>query len=68
MAEQPNNASRTSKAEGERWNEEPEKSGISNRPIEEETASQESVPPRGDTKPGANAGQGGDRSPDRSDR
>ena len=32
MAEQPNDASRKSKAEGERWDEEPEQSGISERP------------------------------------
>ena len=32
MAEQPNDASRKSKAEGERWGEEPERSGISERP------------------------------------
>jgi hypothetical protein len=32
MAEQPNDASRKSKAEGERWDEEPERSGISARP------------------------------------
>jgi hypothetical protein len=31
MAEQPNDASRKSKAEGERWNEPDERSGISNR-------------------------------------
>ena len=31
MAEQPNDASRKSKAEGERWNEPEERSGISNR-------------------------------------
>ena len=32
MAEQPNDASRKSKAEGERWDEKPERSGISDRP------------------------------------
>jgi hypothetical protein len=32
MAEQPNDASRKSKAEGERWDEAPEQSGISDRP------------------------------------
>ena len=32
MAEQPNDASRKSKAEGERWDEKPERSGISSRP------------------------------------
>ena len=31
MAEQPNDASRKSKAEGDRWDEEPEQSGISER-------------------------------------
>jgi hypothetical protein len=67
MAEQPNDASRKSKAEGERWNEEPEHSGISNRSVDEETANQQAVPRRGDSKPGAHAGHGDSGSSDRSD-
>jgi hypothetical protein len=68
MAEQPNDASRKSKAEGERWNEEQERSGISNRPLDEEEANQEAVPPRGDSKPGAHAGHGDNGSSGESER
>ena len=67
MAEQPNEASRKSKAEGDRWNDEESQAGISNRPLEEELSNQDAVPPRGDSKPGADAGRGGDRSDERSD-
>ena len=66
MAEQPNDASRKSKAEGDRWNDEESQAGISNRPIDEEIANQEAVPSRGDSKPGAHAGGGGDHSDERS--
>jgi hypothetical protein len=58
MAEQPNEASKKSKAEGDRLDEAPEQSGISNRPTEEEVANQQAVPPRGESKPGAHAGHG----------
>jgi hypothetical protein len=66
MAEQPNDASRKSKAEGDRWNEGEMEGGITNRPAEEEIANQRAVPPRGESKPGAHAGHGDDRSNDRS--
>ena len=49
MAEQPNDASRKSKAEGDRTD---ERSGITNRTMEEESSSQQSVPPRGQEKCG----------------
>jgi hypothetical protein len=65
MAEQPNDASRKSKAEGERWGEEPESSGISDRPLDEDTSNQESLPPRGESKPGARAGRGDGQMDDR---
>ena len=58
MAEQPNEASKKNKAEGDRWDDDQEQSGISNRPIDEEVANQEAVPPRGESKPGAHAGHG----------
>jgi hypothetical protein len=43
MAEQPNDASRKDKAEGERWSDEstPRPSGIANRPVDEEVSNQE---------------------------
>ena len=60
MAEQPNDASRKSKAEGDRWSPDSgqtsdrsdfqstdERSGISNRSMDEEWSSQKSVPSRG---------------------
>ena len=63
MAEQPNDASRKSKAEGDRWSpdsEQPsdrtdfqspdERSGISNRSLDEESSSQQSVPSRGQSR------------------
>ena len=72
MAEQPNDASRKDKAEGERWSDEPGNAaaGISNRPMDEERANQESLPRRGEAKPGAHAGHGDDDEADerRSDR
>ena len=75
MADQnmPNDASRKSKAEGERWeteNEEtgaPERSGystdeegagITNRSLDEEIENQEALPERGRSKDGAHAGHG----------
>jgi hypothetical protein len=70
----PNEASRKHKAEGERWSPESENatgtersgyhqteetaSGITNRPIDEEIANQESLPRRGESQPGAHAGHG----------
>jgi hypothetical protein len=66
MAEQPNDASRKSKAEGDRLNESELEGGITNRPPEEEIANQQAVPPRGESKPGAHAGHGDDRSKERS--
>jgi hypothetical protein len=66
MAEQPNEASRKSKAEGDRWSDEEPQAGISNRPLDEEISNQDAVPPRGDSKPGAHAGRGGNRSDERS--
>ena len=46
MAEQPNEASRKSKAEGDRWSDEESQAGISNRPLDEEISEQDAVPPR----------------------
>jgi hypothetical protein len=67
MAEQPNDASSKSKAEGDRWTDEESQAGISNRPLDEEISNQDAVPPRGDSKPGAHAGRGDrdERSTDR---
>jgi hypothetical protein len=67
MAEQPNDASRKDKAEGERWTEGPREGegGITNRPLEEETSNQDSLPPRGESKPGAHAGHGDGAADDR---
>ena len=65
MAEQPNDASRKSKAEGDRLNDDTA-SGITNRPLDDELANQEAVPPRGESKPGAHAGHGDDQSSERS--
>jgi hypothetical protein len=62
MAEQPNDASRKSKAEGERWGETPEKSDIADRPLEDERSNQESLPPRGE---GTHAGHGDSQTDDR---
>jgi hypothetical protein len=65
----PNDASRKSKAEGERWNESEEAGGISNRPLDEEAENQEALPERGESQPGAHAGHGdADREPRRSER
>ena len=63
MADQnaPNDASRKSQAEGDRWSPEADESqggGITNRPLEEENANQDAVPDRGKAKPGAHAGHG----------
>ena len=76
MADQnmPNDASRKSKAEGERWSPESENAGpgersgytnadkqaagITNRPLDEEIDNQQSLPDRGEAKPGAHAGHG----------
>ena len=52
MAEQPNEASRKSKAEGDRWSDEESQAGSSNRPLDEEISTQEALPPRGDSKRG----------------
>ena len=65
MAEQPNDASRKSKAEGDRWSPDSEqtgdrsdhqstdeRSGITNRSMGEESSSQRSVPSRGQEKCG----------------
>lgn len=88
MADQnaPNDASRKTQAEGERWSPEGDMAGanqlgndagndaddqaggITNRPIEEEHASQDAVPDRGDTKHGAHAGHGETRDRGRSER
>ena len=70
----PNEASRKDKAEGERWSPESESStteraggysstdseagGITNRSLDEEISNQESLPERGESKPGAHAGHG----------
>ena len=67
MAEQPNDASRKSKAEGDRGNldktapgalGDDQGGGITNRPLDEEIANQQAVPERGESKPGAHAGHG----------
>jgi hypothetical protein len=69
MADQnmPNDASRKSKAEGDRWTDsernadmatDDASSGITNRSIEEERQNQESLPRRGESRPGAHAGNG----------
>ena len=71
----PNDASRKSKAEGERWSPDSENAGadqrsgyrntddddaagITNRSLDEERANQESLPKRGEARPGAHAGHG----------
>jgi hypothetical protein len=59
MAEQPNDASRKSKAEGDRMDDETA-GGITNRPLDEEMSNQDAVPARGESKPGAHAGHGDD--------
>jgi hypothetical protein len=78
MADQrgPNDASKKSQAEGERWQSEPDAveryaedagsqdaghaGGITNRPLDEEVGSQEAVPRRGASRDGAHAGHGDD--------
>jgi hypothetical protein len=79
MADQntPNEASRKSKAEGERWTPESENAGvrersgyvhddedaagITNRALDEVMANQASLPERGKSRPGAHAGHGDKR-------
>ena len=82
MAEQPNDASRKSKAEGDRWssdresgsrdsysNSDEQAGGITNRSLDEEESNQESLPARGESRPGAHAGHGdNDRDDRRSER
>ena len=85
MAKQdmPNEASRKSKAEGERWSPDSENagvsegsgyatdeqgSGITNRSLDEEMDNQESVPERGRSKSGAHAGHGDSERARRSER
>ena len=67
MAQQPNEASRKSKAEGDRGNENdvaaeygPDEggAGITNRPLDEEIENQAALPSRGESKAGAHAGHG----------
>jgi hypothetical protein len=58
----PNDASRKSKAEGERWDQEEDAGGITNRPLDEEIANQEALPKPGESQPGAHAGHGDDTS------
>jgi hypothetical protein len=82
MADQnvPNEASRKSKAEGERFSPDGENAGadersgyrstgkpagITNRPLDEEIGNQQSLPERGESKPGAHAGHGDDDVDDR---
>ena len=81
MAEQPNDASRKSKAEGDRLTSESEHaganerdgysstderaSGITNRSMDEETSNQDALPRRGESKPGAHAGHGDSSTDDR---
>jgi hypothetical protein len=66
MAQQPNDASRKSKAEGERWNDSEAASdyrrdeggtGITNRSRGEEIENQEDLPNRGESRSGARASQ-----------
>jgi hypothetical protein len=66
----PNDASNRSKAEGDRWKSDSETverydqttgdegGGITNRPVGEEIESQASLPKRGESREGANAGHG----------
>ena len=67
----PNDASEKSKAEGDRWESDSETverydqtvgdeggAGITNRPLDEEQANQESLPERGESREGAHAGHG----------
>jgi len=77
MADQnmPNDASRKSKAEGDRFSggdmagANQQGGGITNRPADEEVANQQAVPDRGESKPGVHAGHGGAESErDRSDQ
>ena len=67
----PNDASKKSKAEGDRWESDSETverydknvadddaGGITNRPLDQEIENQASLPERGTTRDGANAGHG----------
>jgi hypothetical protein len=83
MADQnaPNDASKKTKAEGERWtggdmadanqlggDTGSQGGGITNRPLDEEEENQQAVPERGDSQYGANAGHGqSDPDPKRGD-
>jgi hypothetical protein len=74
MANQPNDASRKSQAEGERWksdsdaverydenvagNDTDNAGGITNRPLDEEIGNQEALPRRRTSRDGAHAGHG----------
>jgi hypothetical protein len=79
----PNDASRKSKAEGERWSPDSENagvrersgyrtdeegSGITNRSLDEELENQQALPERGGSKPGGHAGHGDSESPRSSER
>jgi hypothetical protein len=55
----PNRAANKAKAEGDR--EDDNAGGITNRPLDEEEANQNSVPDRGESRDGAHAGHGDDR-------
>jgi hypothetical protein len=58
--DRPNRQSSVEQAEGDKpstaQSNEQGKTGITNRPLDEENDSQERVPDRGDAKPGAHAG------------
>ena len=54
-SDQPTRTSNQEKAEGSRENTNVEGGGISNRPIADEQAEQQGVPPRGSNKDGAHA-------------
>jgi hypothetical protein len=54
-SDQPTRKSNQEKAEGSRENTNVEGGGISNRPIADEQAEQQGVPPRGSSKDGAHA-------------
>jgi hypothetical protein len=78
----PNDASRKSKAEGDRWNDsentgmgeagrdatDKEAGGITNRPLDEEIENQASLPDRGESRAGAHAGRGSSNDERRSER
>jgi hypothetical protein len=78
----PNDASRKSKAEGDRANDsgnagmgeagrdaiDTEAGGITNRPLDEEIENQAALPDRGESKAGAHAGRGSSDDDRRSER